>query len=240
MIIAMSRFKRVSREDLTSSGAAPRWSDVADEGTVLVDSTAPLDALVADPANVEQDKSRANWWLPADVESWWDIPEPPAGEPMRETPLTVEQLMRREREFHLFGRGAGGKHLPDHSARLIAFILDGAMHGAVLFLGYRALNSAYPNLLPAVQVKAVAALAAWVLLSLVPLLLWRATPGKLLLGLRLVRANGDEASAGQAIMRGTVMLLAPLAVPDMLVVLMSPHRRRLIDYVTGTRVVANS
>ena len=80
---------------------------------------------------------------------------------------------------------------------------------------------------------------AWVLLTLVPLLLWRATPGKLLLGLRIVRVNGDEISAARAAARGVLPLLVPLLPIDMLIILSSPHRRRLGDYLFGTRVVSN-
>ena len=246
----MPRFKRVSKDDLVPSSVTTVDPDVSADASAelprsrlvvrTLDDGSVISFDPADPANVRQDKTRVGWWLPGDAESWSEIPEPEAGSPTKEKPLTVEQLMRREREFHLFGRGAGGKHLPDHSARFIAFILDYALHGAVAFLGVRGINTAYPDILPARQVVAVAVLGSWVLLSVIPLLLWRSTPGKLLLGLRVVRANGDEASAIKAIFRGVVLLLLPLAIPDAFVVMLSPHRRRLIDYVTGTRVVANS
>lgn len=221
----MSRLKRASKGDTAAESA---------HGTAV----AGISAI--DPSNIPEDKSRPNWWLPADVATWRDIPEPQGGEPTKEKSLTVEQLMRREREFHLFGRGTGGQHLPDHSARLIAFIIDNALHVAAFAVAVRVMNSTYPDRLSPIQVKAVAAASAWIVFSFVPLLVWRATPGKLLLGLRVVRADGGEASVAQAVLRGIVVLLAPLALLDVLVVVASPHRRRLIDYFTRTRVVANS
>jgi uncharacterized RDD family membrane protein YckC len=212
-------------------------------GTVPASAPKPIGHEIRidpeDPANVQRSKEVANWWLPEDVHSWWEIPEPEMGEPTKDKPLTVEELMRREREFHLFGRGVGGKHVPDHSARLLAFIVDVAVHAAVGFLGYRGMLSAYPDRFTRYQVIAVVAGGTWLLLTLIPLLLWRATPGKLLLGLRVVRVNGDEVSAVRAAMRGVLPLLVPLLPLDFLTILSSPHRRRLGDYLFGTRVVSN-
>ncbi len=192
-----------------------------------------------DPANVKRSKEVANWWLPEDVQTWWEIPEPEFGEPTKDKPLTVEELMRREREFHLFGRGVGGKHVPDHSARLLAFVVDIAVNAALVFLGLKGMQSAYPDRFAHRELFAVVGGGAWVLLTLVPLLLWRATPGKLLLGLRVVRVNGDEVSAVRAAARGVLPLLVPLLPIDVLIMLSSPHRRRLGDYLLGTRVVSN-
>ncbi len=227
----------VEIHDAASTGVDPRT------GTVPASAPKPIGASIRidpdDPANVQRSKEVANWWLPEDVHSWWEIPEPEFGEPTKDKPLTVEELMRREREFHLFGRGVGGKHVPDHSARLLAFIVDIAVHAAVGFLGYRGMLSAYPDRFSHNEVIAVVAGGAWLLLTLIPLLLWRATPGKLLLGLRVVRVNGDEVSAVRAAMRGILPLLLPLLPIDFLIILSSPHRRRLGDYAFGTRVVSN-
>lgn len=263
----MARFKRGQTGDEASSAAnapeadrphvtqRPAWAG-GEEGGVAQGGESPSESDAApaerarpavvgilidpnDPANVKTDKQRPNWWLPENVDSWWEIPEPERGSAVKAKALTAEQLMRREREFHLYGRGAGGKHLPDHSARFIAALLDHFLFGAAFILGTRALYSAYPRLLPWVQVNVVVLGGTWVLLCALPLLLWRATPGKLLLGLRLVRVNGDETSAARALGRGIVMLLAPTLIVDVFCVLLSPHRRRLVDYVFGTRVVAN-
>jgi uncharacterized RDD family membrane protein YckC len=227
----------VSIRDADLTGVEPR------SGNVPASAPKPGGPAIRidpdDPANVKRSKEVANWWLPEDVHSWWEIPEPEMGEPTKDKPLTVEELMRREREFHLFGRGVGGKHVPDHSARLLAFVVDIAVHAAVGFLGYRGMLSAYPDRFSRNEVIAVVAGGAWLLLTLIPLLLWRATPGKLLLGLRVVRVNGDEVSAVRAAMRGILPLLVPLLPLDFLTILSSPHRRRLGDYLFGTRVVSN-
>jgi uncharacterized RDD family membrane protein YckC len=226
----MSRFKRVGKQDLVPSTRAP---DV--DGDVMADG----DLLLVEPPKVV-DHDRPGWWLPDDVDDWYAIPEPERGTAIKEAPLTVEQLMRREREFHLYGRGAGGVNLPDHFPRLIAAIVDLLLHAAIVVLGVRALHVAYPDVLPREQTIAAAAGAAWVLLTLIPLLLWRATPGKLLLGLRIVAANGAEASGPRAIGRGFAVATLVLLPLDILCILGTAHRRRLIDYVAGTRVVANS
>jgi uncharacterized RDD family membrane protein YckC len=221
----------------------PLEAESSGEDGVAASSVRPIGTAIRidpdDPANVKRSKEVANWWLPEDVHSWWEIPEPELGEPTKDKPLTVEELMRREREFHLFGRGVGGKHVPDHSARLLAFVVDIAVHAAVGFLGYRGMLSAYPDRFTRYEVIGVVAGGAWLLLTLIPLLLWRATPGKLLLGLRVVRVNGDEVSAVRAAMRGFLPVFAPLLPIDCLTILSSPHRRRLGDYLLGTRVVSN-
>jgi uncharacterized RDD family membrane protein YckC len=185
------------------------------------------------------DKHAPGWWLPEEANGWESIEPEAAGPATKARPMTAEQMMRRERDFHLYGRGIGGKHLPDHLGRLIAFVVDGAMFGALLVFGTRALESAYPDRFSQVQRYGVVAGASWLLLTMLPLLLWRATPGKLLMGLRIINKNGQELASPRAMLRGLLMLAVPLIAIDLFMIPTTPHRRRLIDYVCGTRVVAN-
>lgn len=186
-----------------------------------------------DPANVQRSKTHDGWWLPEDVSSWWQIPEPQAGEPTKERPLTVQQLMRRERELHLYGRGAGGKHVPDHAPRLLALAVDGLIGVAIMF-AYKVLVG-YPFVGDPLR-PAWGLIGVLVAVQVVPVVMWRASLGKLVFGLRIVRVDGSECSVVRALAR---LLIPPLAIFDAILVIATPHRRRAIDYLLRTRVVAN-
>ena len=242
----MSRLKRIARGSTTSSpiaGAGEIPEDEVSGGSI--DETLPVIAptiLVGptgirvdpnDPANVQRSKQHAGWWLPEDVNSWSDITPPEQGESIKERALTVQELMRREREFHLYGRGAGGKHVPDHSPRLLAFIID-ALIDFVIVVGYKLLVG-YPFVGDPLR-PTPAIVGAIVAVHIVPIVMWRASFGKLVFGLRLVRVDGSECSVLRALGRS---ILPPLAILDAILVVVTSHRRRLIDYVLGTRVVAN-
>ncbi len=242
----MSRLKRIARGSATSSPTALEGEVPADgatdEGThdtpgliaptILVGPTG-IRVDPDDPANVQRSKHHAGWWLPEDVTSWWEIPEPEQGEPIKERPLTVQELMRREREFHLYGRGAGGKHVPDHAPRLLAFIID-VLIDFVIVVGYKFVVG-YPFVGDPLR-PTTALIGAIVAVHIFPIVMWRASFGKLVFGLRLVRVDGSECSVLRALARS---ILPPLAILDAILVIVTSHRRRLIDYVLGTRVVAN-
>ena len=186
-----------------------------------------------DPANVQRSKQHYGWWLPEDVTSWSEIPEPEHGEPIKERPLTVQELMRREREFHLYGRGAGGKHVPDHAPRLLGFLID-VLIDFVIVIGYKLLVG-YPFVGDPLR-PTPALVGAIVAVHIFPIVMWRASFGKLVFGLRIVRVDGSECSVLRALARST---LPPLAILDAILAVVTSHRRRLIDYALGTRVVAN-
>lgn len=243
----MSRLKRIARgaakpsssslvdllssADVAENGATDDSAHLIASSVVVSDTGIRIDST--DPANVQRPKTHNGWWLPDDVSSWWEIPEPEAGEPTKEKPLTVQQLMRQEREFHLYGRGAGGKHVPDQSPRLLALVIDVLVDIAVVF-AYKALVG-YP-LVGAPLRPAPALVGIIAAVHLFPVVMWRASIGKLVFGLRVVRVNGAECSVIRAFLR---VLIPPLAIVDAVFVLLTPHRRRLIDYVLGTRVVSN-
>ena len=242
----MSRLKRIAGGSATSPLTAlaeemteDEFSDESTDETPPAVATAILVGPTGirvdpnDPANVQHSKHHAGWWLPEDITSWWDIPEPEQGEPIKERPLTVRELMRREREFHLYGRGAGGKHVPDHSPRLLALIID-LLIDFVIVVGYKLLIG-YPFIGDPIR-PTPALIGAIVCVHIFPIVMWRASFGKLVFGLRLVRVDGSECSVLRALARS---VLPPLAIFDTILVLVTSHRRRLIDYALGTRVVAN-
>ncbi len=242
----MSRLKRIARGSATSSPTALE-GDLPADG-VAAEGTDETPALIAptilvgptgirvdpnDPANAQRSKQHYGWWLPEDVTSWSEIPEPEQGEATKERPLTVQELMRREREFHLYGRGAGGKHVPDHAPRLLALIID-VLIDFVVVVGYKLLVG-YPFVGDPLR-PAPALVGAIVAVHIFPIVMWRASFGKMVFGLRLVRVDGSECSVVRALARS---VLPPLAILDAMLVVVTSHRRRLIDYALGTRVVAN-
>lgn len=242
---SMSRLKRIARGSALSPPSAVATHDVDElvEGatddaraviapSILVGPTG-IRVDPQDPANVQRSKLYAGWWLPEDVTSWSEIPEPEQGEPIKERPLTVQELMRREREFHLYGRGAGGKHVPDHAPRLLGFIIDVLIYFVVI-VGYKLLVG-YPFVGDPLR-PAPALVGVLVAVHIFPIVMWRASFGKLVFGLRLVRVDGSECSVLRALARSVV---PPLAVLDAFLVVVTSHRRRLVDYALGTRVVAN-
>lgn len=243
----MSRPKRIARGSATSPRTALAEElpddELTAEGNDDTPHVIPSAILVGptgiridpnDPANVQRSKQGYGWWLPEDVTSWSDIPEPEQGEPIKERPLTVQELMRREREFHLYGRGAGGKYVPDHAPRLLGFLIDLLIDVSIV-VGYKLLLG-YPFVGDPLR-PTPAVIGAIVAVHVFPIVMWRASFGKLVFGLRLVRVDGSECSVLRALARS---ILPPLAFLDAILVVVTSHRRRLIDYALGTRVVANS
>ena len=242
----MSRLKRIARGSATSSSTALAKElpddELTAEGNDDTPRLIPSAILVGptgiridpnDPANVQTSKQGYGWWLPEDVTSWSEIPEPEKGEPIKERPLTVQELMRREREFHLYGRGAGGKYVPDHAPRLLGFLIDLLIDFSIV-VGYKLLVG-YPFVGDPLR-PTPAVIGAIVAVHVFPIVMWRASFGKLVFGLRLVRVDGSECSVLRALARS---ILPPLAILDAILVVVTSHRRRLIDYALGTRVVAN-
>ena len=242
----MSRLKRIARGS-TSSSPTALAEDLPDD-ELTDDGTGETSAVIAptilvgptgiridpnDPANVQRSKQHYGWWLPEDVTSWSQIPGPEQGEPIKERPLTVRELMRREREFHLYGRGAGGKHVPDHAPRLLGFIID-VLIDFLVVVGYKLLVG-YPFVGDPLR-PTPAVVGAILAVHIFPIVMWRASFGKLVFGLRLVRVDGSECSVLRALARS---ILPPLAILDAILVLVTSHRRRLVDYALGTRVVSN-
>ncbi len=242
----MSRLKRIARGSASSSPTAlaeelpddELTDDCTDETSAVIAPTilvGPTGIRIDpnDPANVQRSKQHYGWWLPEDVTSWSQIPGPEMGEPIKERPLTVRELMRREREFHLYGRGAGGKHVPDYAPRLLGFIID-VLIDFLVVVGYKLLVG-YPFVGDPLR-PTPAVVGAIVAVHIFPIVMWRTSFGKLVFGLRLVRVDGSECSVLRALARS---ILPPLAILDAILVLATSHRRRLIDYALGTRVVAN-
>lgn len=242
----MSRLKRIARGSATSPPPTALAGELSEDDSVEGVDEAPSvlapTILVGptgirvdpnDPANVQRSKQHAGWWLPEDVTSWREIPEPEEGEPIKDRPLTVQELMRREREFHLYGRGAGGKHVPDHAPRLLGLILD-VLIDFVVVVGYKLLVG-YPFVGDPLR-PTPALIGVIVAVHVFPIVMWRASFGKLVVGLRIVRVDGSECSVVRALARA---VLPPLAILDVILVVVTSHRRRLIDYALGTRVVAN-
>jgi uncharacterized RDD family membrane protein YckC len=87
--------------------------------------------------------------------------------------------------------------------------------------------------------------AAGILFTLVPLLYsvgfvgWRGqTPGKMLLGLKIIRTDGEEVGYLRAFIRwiGTLISSFTLCI-GYLMAAFTTHKRALHDYIAGTRVI---
>lgn len=83
------------------------------------------------------------------------------------------------------------------------------------------------------------------LLNLIPLLYsvgfvgWRGqTPGKMLLGLKIIRVDGEEVGYLRAFIRWIGMLISSLTLCiGYLIAAFTTHKRALHDYIAGTRVI---
>ncbi len=62
------------------------------------------------------------------------------------------------------------------------------------------------------------------------------TPGKRLLGLRVVRDNGAPITFKDAVLR-TLFLFTPFVIPDLVTLLFNRKRKRLADIIAGTSVI---
>jgi uncharacterized RDD family membrane protein YckC len=136
---------------------------------------------------------------------------------------------------------AADRFLPaPHGRRLLAHIVDLAVFGALIFLPVLGITMAAPTafISPEGGASQILELVAALLYSVT---FWRLTgtsPGKRLLGLRLVGPDGGHPNVTRSVVRWTVMAI--LGIPFGLTwwpVLLRKDRRAMHDCLAGTRVV---
>ena len=120
--------------------------------------------------------------------------------------------------------------------RLLALLADILVGGGIVFLIVFAVSGAVPgaNLV-------ITDITPWSVFAFVGVRwifegLTGSTPGKLVFGLAVVRASGGSAGIARALVR-TVLLPVDLALIGFLIAAFDPKKRRLGDFVAGTRVV---
>jgi len=134
--------------------------------------------------------------------------------------------------------------------RFVAASVDGLVFVAMMFLvlkiyvpegifgGERSVEDKVETLTSALG-------SVGVLFNLIPLLYsvgfvgWRGqTPGKMLLGLKIIRVDGEEVGYIRAFIRWIGMLISSLTLSiGYLIAAFTTHKRALHDYIAGTRVI---
>ncbi|MCG3130116.1 MAG: hypothetical protein FLDDKLPJ_00864 [Phycisphaerae bacterium] len=149
---------------------------------------------------------------------------------------------------------ASGTALAPASARVAAFLIDAALLAPVnavlayALLELPAAGVALPELidvlgsarpLPVEMFGTVAAcVAAYCVYSAAFEAGSGATPGKRLLGLRVVRVDGSRCGPGPALVRNALRVVDVIFAPALLLTVMTVNRQRLGDILAGTIVVA--
>ena len=132
------------------------------------------------------------------------------------------------------------------AAGLLDFVLIAAVYLLIMVIGFALLAADLEELAELLLVVVSAGLIlVLALYHIVFHLVWRGqTPGKRLLGVRVMGADGYPPSALQTIVRGLVwpsdvLLMIPVPI-GLIVIAATPRRQRLGDLVTGTLVVRDA
>ena len=136
--------------------------------------------------------------------------------------------------------------------RFVASFVDGLVLMAIMFLlitfkifAPEGILSGEGSLEDKAEALARALGSVGLLFNLIPLLYsvgfvgWRGqTPGKMLLGLKIIRVDGDEVGYVRAFVRWIGMLISSFTfMIGFIIAAFTTHKRALHDYIAGTRVI---